>query len=127
MRAILIIVGVMLMPWLDDMKAVSAALAAQPVSMRQGDAIQEQKRELGDRTTTIRAAPNEEMINLDMERFYQRAMDGEITMDEAVRQFREKWFGGTPPDIKDHPGPGGLEDYYSPGGLGDKLNWPKRK
>jgi hypothetical protein len=117
------------MPWLDDMKAMSAAIA-QPAGYGQQDAapVQEQGREIAARTGTVKADGRAEERRRDMETLFEAAQEGKMTMDEAVAQFRAKWYGGKPPDMQNNQAPGkDLAPYLGPGGLGEKMNWPPRR
>lgn len=37
-----------------------------------------------------------EQEDWDAENYYRRALNGEMSLDEAVQQFRAKWYGGRP-------------------------------
>jgi len=117
------------MPWLDDMKAVSGAITQQAGYGQMDIApVQEQARELAARAGAVKAEPGEEQRQADMEALFEAAMEGKMTMDEAVAQYRAKWHGGKPPDMGNVQSPGrDLAPYYGPGGLGEKLNWPPRR
>ena len=97
MRAILIL-GVMLMAWPDDMRAVSAAIAAQFPYRRSRDEIpsatEPTKEEMWQR------APE----RADIWEFERRVKSGELTHEEANRLYRQKWgIPEPPPPLPDLP------------------------
>jgi hypothetical protein len=53
-----------------------------------------------------------EQEDADLDRLLEKVYDGKLSMDEAVKQFRAKWYGGKPvPDKLDpEPAPPSMRD-----------------
>jgi predicted metalloprotease len=120
MRKIALILGVLMASY--SPKDLANALAGG----RTESPAREQSRQLSERNAAVRAEPNKEAEERDMMEYARRAMNGEMSWDEAVKEFRQKHYGGTAPDIKNSRDPGALSPYLGPGGMGDQMNWKRR-
>ena len=79
------------------------------------------------RTGTVGADPvgSEEQRQADMDALFEAAIEGKMTMDEAVERYRAKWEGGKPIDMENVQRP--AKGYYGPGSLGEIINGPPRR
>jgi len=77
------------MPWLADMRDISAAIAAQPVAR---SVMPRSRDEIPSATApTVQEMWQRAPERADIWEFERRVRRGELTEEEANRQYRQKW------------------------------------